>query len=217
MGATLALLIGDPPELWEDLGFTVDGGVATIGEVDHVLGGEQKGIRAWSLCDPDGNGIDGIPTRPVLAARSGARGPDPATRTAVAHPNGVVELDHVVLFSPDLDRTVASLEGAGFEVRRRRDIGTAEHPRQQVFFRIGPTILELIGAPGERGEGVPRFFGLAFTVADLDSTAAFLGERLHASKPAVQPGRRIATLDRGAGSTVAMAFMSPHPHGEEHE
>ena len=48
-------------------------------------------------------------------------------------------------------------------------------------------------------------------MADLDATARYLGDRLHPAKGAVQPGRRIATLDRGAGSTVAMAFMSPGP------
>jgi hypothetical protein len=52
---------------------------------------------------------------------------------------------------------------------------------------------------------------LAFTVAELDATARFLGERMRPPKEAVQPGRRIATLDRSAGSTVAMAFMSPDP------
>jgi hypothetical protein len=75
-------------------------------------------------------------------------------------------------------------------------------------------IVEVIGAPepAEGTAGRPAgFFGLAFTVTDLDATAAWLGPRLHPAKDAVQPGRRIATLDRAAGSTVAIAFMSPGP------
>ncbi|MBV9662995.1 MAG: glyoxalase, partial [Actinobacteria bacterium] len=59
------------------------------------------------------------------------------------------------------------------------------------------------------GDGPARFYGLAFTVADLDATAAYLGDRLRPAKDAVQPGRRIATLDKSAGSSVAIAFMSP--------
>ena len=43
----------------------------------------------------------------------------------------------------------------------------------------------------------------------VDATAAYLGDRLHRAKDAVQPGRRIATLDKEAGSTIAIAFMSP--------
>ena len=81
----------------------------------------------------------------------------------------------------------------------------------QVFFRLGEVVLEVVGGPQPSGDGPARFFGLAFTVADLDATARYLGDRLHPAKGAVQPGRRIATLDRGAGSTVAMAFMSPGP------
>ncbi|MDQ1401786.1 MAG: hypothetical protein QOG03_102 [Actinomycetota bacterium] len=196
MSGTLALLVGDSPAVWEDLGFAVDDGVAWTAGVAHVLGGEQKGIRAWSVAD-----IDGIPyvEPPSL---SGAK-------TGEDHPNGVTSLDHVVLATPDLERTIGALERAGYELRRRRDAGqTYERPLQQAFFRVGPTILEVIGTPGQQGDGVPRFFGLAFTVADLDATAAFLGDRLHPAKEAVQPGRRIATLDRAAGSTVAVAFMS---------
>jgi len=83
---------------------------------------------------------------------------------------------------------------------------------RQAFFRLGPVILEVVGPlEGSMGDRPPRFFGLAFTVEDLDATAAFFGERLRPSKDAVQAGRRIATLDKAAGSTVAMAFMSPEP------
>lgn len=194
MPAPLALLVGDSPAVWEDLGFTVSEGVAWVGGVAHVLGGERKGIRAWSL-----EGIDGIPFMSPPGTDPGAK----------AHPNGVVALDHVVLATPDLERTIGALEAAGISLRRRRDAGsTYDRPLEQVFFRVGPTILEVIGTPGNQGEGPPRFFGLAFTVGDLDATAQFFGERLHPAKAAVQPGRRIATLDRASGSTVALAFMS---------
>ena len=51
--------------------------------------------------------------------------------------------------------------------------------------------------------------GISFLVADLDATAAFLGDLLGTPRDAVQPGRRIATLGREAGLGPAIAFMSP--------
>jgi hypothetical protein len=54
-----------------------------------------------------------------------------------------------------------------------------------------------------------RFWGLAFTVADLDAIAERLGNRLSGPRDAVQPGRRIATLRGEAGIGPAVAFMTP--------
>ena len=129
-------------------------------------------------------------------------------RVERTHPNGVIELDHLVVFTPDHQRTLAAIQAAGMELRRIRDADTYETPMRQGFFKLGPVILEVIGPVEPTGDGPARFFGLAFTVADLDATAAYLGDRLRPAKAAVQPGRRIATLDKSAGSTVAIAFMS---------
>ena len=88
--------------------------------------------------------------------------------------------------------------------RRTRDAGRVH----KAFFRAGEVILEVVGPPTPDGDGPAGFYGLAFNVVDLDETAGFLGDRLHPAKEAVQEGRRIATLDKGAGSSVAIAFMS---------
>jgi hypothetical protein len=117
----------------------------------------------------------------------------------------VTALDHLVISTPNLGRTIENFEAAGLELRRTRDAGRIH----QAFFKVGEVILEVIGPPQPSGEGPARFWGLAWTVADLDATAAYFGDRLHAAKDAVQKGRRIATLDKAAGSTVAHAFMSP--------
>ncbi len=69
--------------------------------------------------------------------------------------------------------------------------------------------MEVVGSPTTAGPGPARFYGLAFTVDDLTTTADLLGPRLRPARDAVQSGRRIATLDWAAGSTIAMAFMSP--------
>jgi catechol 2,3-dioxygenase-like lactoylglutathione lyase family enzyme len=124
------------------------------------------------------------------------------------HRNGVTRIDHVVLMTPDVPRTVAALASLGLEPRRERDAGAL----QQVFFRLGAEILEVVG-PKEAGPGSASLWGLTFVVDDIDATAAFLGDRVGRVKDAVQPSRRITTL-RGcqAGAAgdigVAMAFMS---------
>jgi len=78
----------------------------------------------------------------------------------------------------------------------------------QAFFRLGQVIVEVVGDPRRTDSGQARFYGLAFTVTDIEATAAYLGPRLRPTKPAVQPGRLIATLDWSVGSQLPMAFMS---------
>jgi hypothetical protein len=213
--ALTQLTIADPPEVWTGLGFTVANGRCRIGGVEHLLAGPDaggRGIRSWSLAGPLHltwpDGLDGLPTTVVPAPTGGKVHESPS------HPNGVVAIDHVVVITPDLGRTVGGLEEAGLTLRRTRDSETYGTPMRQAFFKLGPIVLEVIGSPEPAAEYAARpagFFGVAFTVDDLDATAAYLGERLHPAKDAVQPGRRIATLDRAAGSTMAMAFMSPGP------
>src|SRR5207248_5132398 len=120
------------------------------------------------------------------------------------------EIDHLVVSTPALERTVDALAAIGLEPRRYR---TAAYDTQQAFFRVGgPVILEVIGPRLAQGDGPARFFGIAVTARDLDATAAYLGPRLHPAKDAVQPGRRIATLDKRVGAGTAIAFMSPGRH-----
>lgn len=182
MAEFAALLVGDPPEVWSRLGFVVDDAAVAVSGVRLRLGAPTAGLSAWVLRDDEEE-------------------PPPTP----GHPNGVREIDHVVLLTPNLDRTIDDLSADGFDLRRVRDAGNG---LRQAFFRLGPVILEVVGD----SDGEQRLWGITFTVHDLDATAAFLGDRLKAAKDAVQPGRRIATLDRSAGSTVPIAFMSaPHP------
>jgi hypothetical protein len=93
-------------------------------------------------------------------------------------------------------------------LKRTRATGTPKRPMTQAFFTLASTIVEVVGPTDRSGPGDATFYGLAYTVADLDKTAAFLGSRLRPAGDAVQQGRRIATLDRAAGSTIPLAFMS---------
>lgn len=203
------ILVGDPPEAWEAAGFAVDDdGTCRIGTVRVRLVGRDGGKRilGWSLRGAaaarlaDGR-LDGLPT-----TVSAAEPAEPAV-----HPNGARHIDHVVLLSPNLPRTIAALEGIGLVSRGERETSSYGAPMRQVFFRMGEVILELVGGT-EPGEGDPGFFGLAITVDDLDAVRELLGEHLGDAKDAVQEGRRIATVrHRDLGMSVATALMSPEP------
>jgi hypothetical protein len=200
------LIVGDEPEAWSAAGFDVDGDTTWIGSVRLRLAGagDGRGIRSMSLrhLSTSDDELDGLPLH--------ATGGD-AERRSVDHDNGVVAFDHLVVASPDLDRTLASVTALGLELRRTRDIGSPERPRRQLFFWIGEPILELVGPAEAQGDGPSRVFGVACTVDDLDATAASLGDACGRVKDAVQPGRRIATLrHEPLGMSVPVAFMSTH-------
>ncbi len=123
-----------------------------------------------------------------------------------AHPNGAVAIDHVVVVTPNFDRTVSALEAA--EMPLRRVIASGRRGRRMGFRRVGPAILELVES-ADAGPGPARFWGLTVVVKDLEALAGRLGERLGPIRDAVQPGRRIASLGRSTGLGQAVAFMSP--------
>jgi hypothetical protein len=210
-GSLVEIEVGDDPVAWASLGFAVgDDGVARVGHVTIRLAGAHdergRGIVGWTLdaAAPAGD-IDGLPTA-YAATRAGAgdRAGPPG-----AHPNGVVAIDHLVVMTPDLDRTTEALAAVGLEARRTREAGGG---RQQRFFRLGEVILEVVGPARPSGEGPAAFWGLAFTVADIDATAAHLVGRIGEPKAAAQADRRIATLRPGGDAlSVPIAVMSAPP------
>ena len=201
MPELVALDVAADPDAWRALGFFVDDDdVCAVDGVAIRLGSAGRKISGWALADvPGGVELDGLPTVP----------PPPSRPTAASHANGTVALDHLVVMSPDADRTIKALAVHGIEPRRQRHTDQYGPPFTQTFFRLGRPILELIGPTDPAGSEPARFYGVAFTVDDLDATAALLGDRLGRVKDAVQPGRRIATLRREAGAGIPVAFMSP--------
>jgi hypothetical protein len=228
------LTIADPPEAWRNAGFDVDGDSFAVGSVVVRLAGPEAGrgivgctMRDVAVEGADGSlasGSDGLPASGLdgLAA-SGLDGlpvsrSNSPPRGAVerVHPNRVQTLDHLVAFTPSLERTVPVLEQAGLDLRRIREEPTPGGAPRQAFFRLAEVILEVVEVPpGSREERDPdapsRFWGLAFGVDDLERCAAYLGERLGEPRDAVQPGRRIATLRREAGLSPGIALMTPAP------
>jgi glyoxalase/bleomycin resistance protein/dioxygenase superfamily protein len=211
MGVTIdEILVGDEPDTWKAAGYAVDDdGSCRIGQVRVRLVGRDGGKRilGWSLRGApaarlaDGT-LDGIPTTAA----------DDAPVEPGTHPNGSQYIDHVVLLTPNLARTIDALASIGLTPSGERDSDTYGAPMRQVFFRMGEVILELIGQIDTAGEGSPGFFGIAVTVDDLDALGEQLGEHLGNAKAAVQEGRRIATLrHKELGMSVATAFMTPEP------
>ena len=201
------LTVADAPAAWRDCGFEVAGEECVVGEVHmrFVAPAGARGIVGWSLRGVASTDLDGLPT--VVGER-------PPPQGAPEHPNGITAIDHVVAISSDLDRTVRALEAAGLDLRRIREEPTPAGAPRQAFFRVGAPILEVVQEPAEATEKAggdrPAFFwGLALVSPDLERTAAFLGDRVGEARDAVQPGRRILTLRRGAGLSVPVALMTP--------
>jgi hypothetical protein len=202
------LVFADEPERWAALGFTVIDGRCQLGRVQLRLAGSTagRGLVGWSLRAIAHTELDGLPT---------AHSDSPVPAVVPAHSNGVLAIDHIVVMSPALDRTVAALQGAGLDLRRIREQPTPAGAPRQAFFRLGAEILEVVQEPHDvveraGGEERPaRMWGLALSVEDLDRAVQTLGEHVGSVRAAVQPGRRIATLRRSAGLAVSVALMSP--------
>lgn len=210
------LVVGDDAAAWRTIGFAVDdAGICGVGNTRLRFAGatgpttEGRGIAGWSLAGDavPGGDIDGLPTAVAPVDEPDA---PPGAAAPAPHPNGVVGLDHLVVTTPDLDRTTSAIEAAGVRARRTREAGRG---RLQRFFRLGEVILELVGPVEPSGGGPATFWGLAFTVADLDATAALLAGRITEPKAAVQSGRRIATVRGVDEVSVPVAFMSADDRG----
>ncbi len=196
------ILVADPPEAWAAAGFSIDADdVCRVGGVRIRLVGREagKGIVGWSLRGLYSADLDGIPTLTSDAAQ-----PAPAE-----HANGVTGIDHIVLFSPDLDRTVAALGAVGVPPRRERVGELGGRPIRQIFFRFGAVIIEAVGSPDGGGEGPSTLWGITHNVTDIDATAAYFDGRTTRVKDAVQPGRRITTVHHQEfGMSVRTAMLS---------
>jgi hypothetical protein len=193
------LAVGDAAEAWESLGFRVEDGNLDLGGIRIRLDDEAgRGVVSWSLRGVNAMGsIDGLPS-PVPRV---LRPPPFAT-----HPNGATGLDHVVIATPDFARTADAFRRAGMPLRRILENGDV----LQGFRRLGPAIVELVHSPRAHGYDT-HFWGLAVVVISLEDLAERLGDRLGEIRPAVQPGRRIATLRAADGVSARLAFMSPEP------
>jgi hypothetical protein len=177
-----AVSVPDRAERWTALGFEVIAGAVLLPGVRVELDAPRFAVMIEGVTElPDGLELE--PAEPAGPAYS-------------AHPNTAIGIDHVVAVTPDFDATAAALETVGLALKRVRDAGGF----RQGFRRIGEPILELVEASRAPATA---WWGLTITVTDLDALPADL---IGSPKPAIQPGRLIATA-RSAGTPLA--FMSP--------
>lgn len=196
MTQLVALEIGDQPERWRALGFNVDtDDQITLGGVVLQLGAAGEGITGWTLTGVDAGDIDGLPTTVT----------EQSTAVAAKHDNGAIGIDHFVIVTGGFERTSEALAARGMPLRLVRESDRDRH--RQGFRRLGPAIMEIVEVPDLKGTA--RFWGLVVVVEDLDGLHSRLDPHLHEIRPAVQEGRRIATLDDSAGLTPRVAFMDP--------
>ena len=152
---------------WVAAGFAVDGAALTLGAVRDATARRRRRPRPAGLeLRRSARRAAGRPAHP--------RSP-PAPEPGGAHPNGVTAIDHVVAFSPDLERTVPALEAAGMDLRRRREGPTGAGSARQAFFRVGEAILEVVEHPPQAreagdAEAPTRLWGLALLTPDMDAT-----------------------------------------------
>jgi hypothetical protein len=198
------LVIGGSRANWAQVGinFSQDG-VFAIGElvlrIDESL---SPGLHSWAFCNIDStvSSIDGIPTTEVLV---NTRSAEIDSREFVLQSLGI---DHVVVNTPDLERTSRALhEATGAELKRIRDAGNG---MRQGFHRLGDVIVEIVSAPSISA-GNATLWGFVLNVADVNEVAAYLGpDVLSPPKPAVQKNRLIATFRGAVGLGVPVALMS---------
>ena len=204
------LVIGDEPDAWRAAGFTVHGDTMRFGKVSVELVGAtgQRGVLGWKLKDID-NDIDGLVTNSAPSVE--VVDTTPASLGVHEHTNAVFGIDHVVVETGDIDRTVAAFETAGIAERRSATMQTPSGERRQSFLWAGRVILEVVGAMEPVNDKPASIWGLALVTGNLQTTSHVLDEKLSEPRDAVQPGRKIATMKtKDLDISVPIVILSPH-------
>lgn len=198
------LVIGGSRANWAQVGINFSReGVFAIGEIalriDESL---PPGMHSWVLSNIDSTivSIDGISTSGDVDESQLEQNDSTGF---VLTPLGI---DHVVVNTPDLERTSQALQQAtGAELKRIRDAGNSV---RQGFHRLGDVIIEIVSAPS-MPVGNASLWGFVLNVKDVNEVAAYLGpDVLSPPKPAVQKNRLIATFRGAVGLGVPVALMS---------
>jgi hypothetical protein len=203
------LRIGDSEDLWLDLGFETAEGRCRLGTTDIVLTGstEGRGIHGWTWSGAHSTAQVGDITTAVVSAPDDDRDDD--VTPGPTHRNGAVGLFYVVLFGPSWKEAAGAVASLGLDPGHGVAMGSSRPVTLRSLADAGDVGVEVIGPEEPDPARGWRLWGIIVEVDDLDRTAEHLGRRLRSIKQAVQPGRRIATLDKAAGSTVATAFIGP--------
>lgn len=198
-----AIRLGGTSDPWAALGFSVDAdGAVPLANGALVFDDATTGMTGLEIAD-------------WPAPSSGAADVDGVSvtagdiRPALSHRNGATELDHVVVMTDSLERTGDAIEATlGLACKRIRETEVV----RQGFHRFADEaaargcIIEVVENAKVKETAL---FGLVVIVTDLHAMCAELGsDVISEPKPAVQPGRFIATVRQEVGLPTRVAFMS---------
>jgi hypothetical protein len=204
MATVTEFVVAADAERWRSVGFAVnDAGLMQLGGIRVRFvdpANASVGIQSWVIADAADQSvtsIDGLNT---------AHGEAYAEVAATAlHPNGMIGIDHVVVYTPHLELTCDAIAGAtGAPLKRIREVGAL----RQGFHRLGELIVEVVTYP-DIGVDAATFWGLALNVADIDHMYATYGDGvMSAPKDAVQPGRQISSFRNETQLGLPVAMMT---------
>lgn len=221
------LTLGDSPTLWRDCGFYVsETGHTSIGSVQVRLTGTGGGLLALRLhgmpadVAPDGL-LQGIDTS--LAGEDKFHADDAAQRSP--HPNGVMRLGEIVLYTQHVERAVTALQQIGISTHKARGVKTMKGGTHKlaIFFVDGIRLL-LFGPvdPATPPSANPRLWmfpqsmerptvltGWLPIVRDINVLKSVLGDKAGSIKEAAQKGRKICSMaPERSRITGTFAFLS---------
>lgn len=121
-------------------------------------------------------------------------------RSKETAPAAVSLLDHLVIATPDPERT-AALYGARLGLDMKLDRTIAAIGTRFLFFRTGGLVFEIIHRIKDgRGDGPDKVYGVSWRVADVEATRArLLGAGLEVSevREGRKPGTKVFTVRTG--------------------
>lgn len=204
MTTVAELRVGSAAQAWRAIGLDVVDDAMSIGDIVLRCSAPDSLpsvalVVAWTLRDA----LSATPSIDGLTTLHTGTAPPSSTAT---HVLGVTAFDHLVVMTSSLDRTCVAMEAAtGAALKRVREAGSV----RQGFHRLGSLIVEVVET-ADVSTDVASFWGFVLVVDDIHTAADRLGpELLAAPKPAVQPGRFIASFRPAAGLGAAVALMSP--------
>ena len=209
----LQLTICGEAAAWKSVGFNV----IDIGNGNSIC--SVGGVKIYFENDTLNKGIWRIGTKRISGVIDSLKFDDLSVERSFSdnhsvlsdHPNGITGIDHLVVTTPNCNRTTKAFEEMGIAARRVRTFGNIGSETRQTFFWLGNVILELVGSNTKEGEGPPSIWGIAFVSKNIEKTVKFLGDACTPLKPAVQSGRKITTIKTQEFNIHnALAVMSPH-------
>jgi hypothetical protein len=198
------LTVGDSPEQWGRAGFSIDSHsiIKFRNLAIRLVGPKPRGVTSWSFTPTVS--FPTICNIPISALSVPAQ----IHREPIIHANRIMSIDHVVLKHGDLVFVENQFKSIG--LLPKRQIANESKGLWYTFYRTDSTIIEVI-CPMQKTLDCGLIWGITFVSEDIDATHDYLKPLTKVPWNAVQPGRRITTLNTDhLDISLKIAFISPH-------